>query len=189
MQDNQQPTEFYNPGQTNNPYASTEQAPVPQNNFEQENIISWTASEFIYHEKQFIWYLGLVAVTTVVALLGYLVLGRDWYTAIIIIILGIIFGFAAARKPRVLDYAVDDYGLMVDQKHFDYDSFRSFSVVNDNSPIASLVFMPSKRISTTITIYVPAEHLDEVTGLVGMYLPIENHENGLADKFLSKIKF
>lgn len=189
MQDNEQPREFYSPGQTDNPYASTEQSLEPQENFQHENIISWTASEFIYHEKKFIWYLGLMTATLLTSLIGYLALGRDWYTAAIITLLGIIFGFAAARKPRVLNYAVDDYGLMVDQKHYDYDNFKSFSVSDDNGPITSLVFMPSKRIGTVITIYVPSENLDDVTDIVGLYLPVEDHVSGLADKFLNKIKF
>lgn len=187
MQDNQPPTQFYGPNQTT-PYASTELSPDINEENNEENSISWTASEFIYHEKSTTWFMGLGCATFTLALSGFFILGRDWYTLIIIMLLGIIFGVAAARKPRILQYIVDDYGLSVDQKHYTYDDFKFFSIIDDKA-ISSMVFIPSNRLGTSITIYVPADKIDDVSNLVSTYLPLEKHDYGYADKFLNKIKF
>src|SRR5258708_34948121 len=68
----------------------------------QENAVSWTASEFIAHDKATSWYIGLGVAAGLLAVLVYF-LAHDWVSIIVIIIITTIFGVFAAREPRVLN--------------------------------------------------------------------------------------
>ena len=189
MQDSQQNDSFYtNTSAEPYDFSATEQNPEYSNLNGIEESVRWTASEFVQHDKSPLWYIGLCAATFFVAALSYLLLDRDTFAPIIVLILGIVFGIAGARKPRILEYSLEDTGINVGQRHFLYDEFKSFGVIGE-SAISSIILMPTKRFSPTITIYVPQELIDEVVGVVGMYLPLEQHEIGYLDKFLSKIKY
>ena len=85
-----------------------------------QNTISWTASEFIAHAKSTGWYLVLAGITVVLAVGGYFL--ADIMTSCIIVIVALLFGFIAARKPRELPYRIDKTGILIDKKLF-YSSF------------------------------------------------------------------
>lgn len=188
MQDDSNKNDFYKPEDDQHDlYSTTAQTPEePADN--PGYSLTWTASEFIQHEKTIVWYMGLAIVTALLAISAYLLLDRDIFSLVIIIILGFIFGVAGSRKPRVLNYTVDDHGIIIDQKDYDYDSFKSYSFDKENS-VTSLLFVPNKRLDPSLTVYVPEDKSDEVIDLIGMYLPVQKHETGFFDKFLNKIKF
>ena len=58
----------------------------------------WTASEFIEHQRGPSWYFMLLLATAVLAGLAYL-MTSDYFAVGVIIILGIIVGVSAGRKP------------------------------------------------------------------------------------------
>jgi hypothetical protein len=187
MQNEDQNQQIYNEEQVD-PYASTA---LQQENPEVDNeptSLSWTASEFIQHDKSAIWYLSLAGLTVAFALLAYFLLNKDIFSLVVILMLGFVFGVSAARKPRILKYTVDDHGLLIDAKEYDYEGFRSFSVI-DEGPIFMLVLMPVQRFSPILTIYVPEDTIDAVVDTVGAYLPVVQHQPSLVDKFLSRIRF
>jgi len=189
MQDNQQNDRFYNNNHAErSDYSTTEQNPEYSDLKGLEEPIKWTASEFVQHDKNPLWYLGLSAVTIFTASLSFLLLNKDIFAPAIVVVLGIVFGIAGARKPRVLEYSLEDTGLNVGQRHFIYEEFKSFGVLSE-SVVSSIILMPSKRFSPALTLYVPQELLDDVVDVIGMYLPLEQHEIGYLDKFLSKIKY
>lgn len=187
MHDSSQKDQFYSNNHDDN-YTSTRREPDESSAFQNTSSIKWTASEFVHHEKKITWYIGLALITLGTAIASYFALSKDFFTIIIVVILGIVFGIAAARKPRVLEYTVDDYGVFAGQKHYKYEDFKSFSL-DTESAISSLVFMPAQRFSPTLTLYVPNENIGSVMDLVGMYLPIEQHETGYVDRLLNRIKF
>jgi hypothetical protein len=150
--------------------------------------INWTASEFVQHDKKANWYLILAFVTLAVAALSYLLLGKDIFAPSVVITLGVVFGIAGSRKPRILDYSISGYGLSVGQKHFNYEDFKSFSLLSEGQ-VSTVLLMPSKRFSPTLTLYVPEEETDDVMNALGSFLPLEQHDVGYVDKFLGKIRF
>ena len=193
MQNDQQNGQFYNPNQQQS--QTDNYAPQPdmqQDNSDHEQMaedsIRWTASEFVQHDKNISWYLILLFTTLAVAAIAYLVLNKDLFAPSIVLVLGLVFGIAGSRKPRILDYSMSEHGLTAGQKHFRYEDFKSYSLISDG-PVSTVLLMPSKRFSPTLTLYVPESEIDEVLDALGMFLPIEDHEVGYVDKFLSKIRF
>ena len=60
--------------------------------------VTWTASEFIEHEKSFNWYVGLAIVAGLLTGTIFLVT-KDKISSATILIAAIVFGVYAARKP------------------------------------------------------------------------------------------
>ncbi|WP_206780514.1 hypothetical protein, partial [Microbacterium sp. AISO3] len=72
----------------------------------------WTASEYIAHDRGPSWYVGLGFCAILLAGLVYL-LTRDYISSGMIIIVAGVFGVFAVKKPRVLEYSIDDRGLTI----------------------------------------------------------------------------
>lgn len=149
--------------------------------------VSWTASEFIFHEKTSGWYVALVGVSLVGSAVLYL-LTRDLIAVGAVLFGALMFGVYAGRKPRQLPYQVDVNGVQVGQRSFGYGEFKAFSVVQEDA-FSSIVLSPLKRFATLTTIYYPPEQEDKVIAIIANYLPMENREQDSIDKFMHKIGF
>ncbi|MDB5164951.1 MAG: hypothetical protein JWL89_577 [Candidatus Saccharibacteria bacterium] len=150
--------------------------------------ITWTASEFVAHEKDASWYalLGLAAVV-VAAIIALLT--KDFITSGVVIFCAIILGIYGARKPRQLQYRLDDSGVSIGQKHHVYEEFRSFAVVPEGA-FSSIVFMPLKRFAPLTTIYYAPEDEEEIVDLLMDCLPFdESHTHDAVDQFMRRIRF
>lgn len=148
--------------------------------------VSWSASEFIAHEKSAMWYVALFGTTIVVVALIYL-LTKDIIAVVAIGFVGILFGFLAAHKPRVLNYHLDSQGLTIDQKFYPYSDFKSFGVVQEGA-FSSIVFMPMKRFMPTLTVYYPPENEDQIVNALSQYMPFAPAAHDLVDKMMRRIR-
>ncbi len=149
--------------------------------------VSWTASEFVHHEKNASWYTILGAVSLVVAVTVYLVT-KDIVSAVVVLLAAFTLGFYGARKPRQLDYQLDASGLSVGTKHFRFGEFKSFSVSKEGA-FSSIILMPLKRFSQVTTLYLAPENENEIIDILSGTLPFEEHKKDVVDKLMHKIRF
>ncbi len=156
-----------------------EQAPTEE--------ITWTASEFIAHEKSAAWYalLGLAGVAG--AAVVYFIT-KDKVSTGVILLAFIAMAVFAARKPKVLQYSVNNYGVQIEQRMYALQGFKSFSVTEEGA-IASIVFMPLKRFMPALTIYVAPDIEDKVVDCLSDVLPFERHRQDVVDSLLKHIRF
>jgi len=162
-------------------------APPPQADPNVPNEISWSASEFIAHQKSLRWYgaLGLGAV--IIAALTYLIT-RDKITTGVVIFIALIFGFAASRKPRVMEYRVNASGLQVGPKFFPYSELKSFSIMEEGA-FSNIMFTPLKRFMPPIVIYYEPQDEESIATVLARYLPMEHREQGVIDTITTRIRF
>ncbi len=158
---------------------------VPSSDVE---TVSWSASEFIAHDKSAGWYSLLVLGTIVLAALVYLLSHGDKVSTGVVIIVLAVFGIMAARKPRELNYSVDDKGLHIGDKFYNYSTFRSFSIVQQDS-VESIWLMPLKRFLPIITIYFDSHDGQKITDTLSQFLPVENRQPDLVDKLMHRLRF
>lgn len=151
------------------------------------NAVSWSASEFVSNEKTSSWYVLLVAATVVLAGLIYLIT-REIFSVVVVILVAFALGYFAKLKPRVLDYTVASDGIQVGNRHFMFDEFKSFAVMNDG-PIPSIQLLPHKRFMIPLTLYFEPTDGDRIINVLGEYLPFEHRERDVVDKVISKIRF
>lgn len=149
--------------------------------------ISWTASEFVHHEKNVSWYTVLGGVSVLIAGAVYL-LTKDVISAAVVVVAAFTLGFYGARKPKQLDYQLDASGLSIGSKHFRYGEFKSFSVAQEGA-FSSIVLMPLKRFSQVTTLYFAPENETEIIKILSMTLPFEEHKKDAVDKLMHKIRF
>ena len=149
--------------------------------------IEWTASEFIAHEKSMLWYAVLALITFAGSAIVFFV-GRDWTTIVIFIIVGLILGIAAGRKPRQMQYRVDDSGFHIGSRSIPFNNFRSFAI-DEEGPFANLVFLPNQRFMPITTAYVDPKDEGEIMTILGDYLPIEHHTPDLIERLMRRIRF
>lgn len=149
--------------------------------------ITWTASEFIAHDKSGGWYMALAVVTAAVGGLVYLIT-RDYISVGVVVVAGLLLGTYGARQPRQLQYQLNDHGLAIGPKTYTFDQFRSFSVVSEGA-FSSITFMPLKRFAPPISIYYAPEDEEKIVNLLSQALPIEQRRLDAVDNLMRKIRF
>jgi hypothetical protein len=153
----------------------------------QKGNISWTASEFVEHKKSFGWYLGLIVVGTALAALIFFTTHDKISTGVVIIAV-IVMGIFAARKPRTVEYTLDDAGVTVGNKFYGYEMFKSFSII-DEGAVSSIYLLPLKRFMPAISIYYAHEDEERIVNIFSQQLPLEHRQLDALDNFMHRIRF
>ncbi len=150
-------------------------------------LVSWTASEYIQHHKPASWYVGLVV--AVVFLSGLIFLfTRELVSTIVVLVVGLLFGIFASREPEVRTYQLTPSGLMISDKFYPYDTFKSFSV-HDEDAIRSIYIIPMKRFMPGITLYFPPDQEEQIANTLADYLPLEDSDPDMIDRLMNRIRF
>ncbi|HVV66478.1 MAG TPA: hypothetical protein VHB72_00185 [Candidatus Saccharimonadales bacterium] len=149
--------------------------------------VSWTASEFIAHEKNPGWYAGLIAIAVVLSAAVY-VITKDMISTIVVVVCALALGVLANRKPRQLQYGLNGSGISIGSKHFDYGAFKSFSVVPEGA-FSSIVLTPLKRFAPLTTIYYAPEDEDKILGVLSSFLPLQEQRPDAIDTVARRLRF
>jgi hypothetical protein len=178
------PTQQSEPAQN---WAFQDEHSTDQQDEDYAGEISWTASEFISHQKDSSWYIGLGAATGISCVAIYL-LTRDRITVVMVLVAAIMFGIFASRQPRVMNYRLDEEGLMIGNKHYGYNNFKSFAVQQEGA-INSIFLLPLQRFMPGISIYYPPEEEQRILGTISNYLPHETRTPDVIDRLMRKVRF
>lgn len=152
-----------------------------------EAAVTWTASEFIAHEKSALWYVWLFVAAGALAAALYLIT-RDKVTAMVVIGAAMFLAIYGARKPRQLDYAIDQTGVKVASKQFSFGDFKSFSVVHEGQ-FGAINFMPLRRFSPELTVYYTLEQEQQILSILANYLPFEEAKTDRIENLMRRIGF
>jgi hypothetical protein len=149
--------------------------------------VSWSASEYIAHEKSASWYLALFGASTVLVAFVF-IFTRDILASIVILLACLVIGVYAARKPATKQYVVDEKGVTIDSVLFPYREFRSFSVIEEGA-IDSVWLKPLKRFSPVKAIYFSPEDESRIIDVLANFLPHEQKELDAVDRFSKRMRF
>jgi len=149
--------------------------------------ITWTASEFIAHDKSSGWYGMLVLGTLAAAGLAFLVT-RDYVSVAVVIVAGMVLGVYAGHQPRQLEYKLDKKGFSIAGKRHAFNEFRCFTVEPEGA-FAGITFMPLKRFAAPITIYYAPDDEKKVMDLLSAQLPFEEYRADAVDNLMKRIRF
>ncbi len=168
------------------PYEATSETAPPQL-ADSQDIVAWTASEYVAHDKDFAWYAGLALVAVLAAVILY-VITRDFVSSGVALFGAFLLGFYGARKPRQLTYELSDEGLLIGEKHFGYADFKKFALVPEGAA-SSIRFVPHKRFGPPITIFYGLEDEERIVDILSAHLPIEEHKIDAIDRLMRRIRF
>jgi hypothetical protein len=149
--------------------------------------LTWTAAEFIAHQKSGSWYLVLAGITLVLMAATYFISQR-YFPVLVVLICSMLFGYMAGRQPRQLPYTLSDTGIMIGQKFYPYADFTSFAVV-DEGQISSIDFEPMKRFSPPLSVPFDVAQETPILGYLSNHLPLSPHKRTWIDNLMSRIHF
>lgn len=149
--------------------------------------VTWTASEYVSHHKDSRWYVTLGLITIAVAGILYLIT-RDLITVGTIIIMAATFGFFGAQKPRTLTYKIDDKGITIDDKLYEYAILKTFSL-HKQGAMNYVQVIPTKRFMPPLSIYYAPEQEQEIMDALGNYMAHEEREADPVDRLMHKVRF
>ncbi len=148
--------------------------------------VTWTASEYIDHERGMGWYALLLLATLIIAALTYLIT-KDYFATGTIVALGIIVGLFVRRKPQEITYELSARGLKADAKEYEYSLFKSFSIVEDGA-MTSLSLYPVKRFMPPISVYFAPEQEEKIVKVIGEHLPYEERKLDSIDRLSRRLR-
>jgi hypothetical protein len=153
----------------------------------EEPEISWVAPEFVQHDKGAMWYFSLLAVTVIACGVFY-VLSRDLISAVMILVVVVIVCIYSMRKPKNIQYGLNDRGMTIGVKNSFYGNFRSFTASHEGNFI-NITFIPLQRFSLPIGLCVDQQDGDKVVNFLADRLPLEKHNPDLVERLMLKIHF
>jgi len=167
--------------------ADSNQQPPAQDYSQADPSITWSASEYVAHQKNLSWFMGLGFVIAALAI-GIYVFTHDLFSPIMITICGIAFGVFAARQPQVLQYVVNHSGLTIGEKFYGYDRFKSFSVVEEG-PLHAILLTPLQRFMPPLTVYFDPQDEDRIMDVLADYLPFAEAQRDAVDSLMRRVRF
>lgn len=147
--------------------------------------VSWEAEEYITHDKNAGWYIGLVIVG--VALVALSVWLKWWTFTALIVLCFVSLLIYVVRPPRKIQYEVNEEGLFEGDKLYHFENFRAFGILQDDTNFA-IVLMPRKRFSPAVMVYFPKEKGEEIVDLFGSRLQMEEVKLDFIDKIVRELR-
>ena len=149
-------------------------------------VIQWEAEEYVSHDKNMGWYLGLVVIGVILSLIS---IRFEWWTFTALIIVSVIaLILYSVRPPRKIQYVLSEKGLTEGEKMYAFEEYKAFGVLQDDVHFA-IILMPKKRFSPAVTVYFPENKGEEIVNVFGHKLPMEEVKLDMIDKIVKKLRF
>ncbi len=171
------------PGQPQTPLQQAQGPPEP---VQIEPTTTWQASEFVHHEKQASWFIGVAAAGVVLVVL--LAVFIDVVSAVVIALMFTAFILFAKRPPRVLNYGIGASGILIENKQYLFSELKSFSVRQEVG-FVSAQLIPVKRFLPAISVYFSNEDAEKIVNILAEHLPHEDRQPDVVDRFFERLRF
>ena len=153
-----------------------------------KTIIEWQAPEFRYYPKNAAWFItfGLI----VAMLIAYELFQQDWFGAISIFIIAVLFAVFALHRPKDVVVRISTHGIHVDDNQIPYTHIKKFWIV-DNDNHSTLNLETTAYLNHLLAIELNDQDADEVYEVLAELLPEneEETEENLAQRIAHRFKF
>jgi hypothetical protein len=149
--------------------------------------VAWEALEHHHVEKKSDWYwiAGIIIISFAAAsiFLGNILLGIAILTG------GSVLLIHAARKPKVVQYAVTTRGLRIDNTLYPYATLEGYSITEDDFTDPQLLVRSSKLLMPLLILPLPEEYVDEIEEIIGARIGEEHLEEPILHKLFEMLGF
>lgn len=149
--------------------------------------IQWTASEFVSHQKSGMWYVALGGMSAVVIIIVYAVT-RNILSALVVAAACMALGVLGARKPQTKRYQIAASGILIEDKAYPFNMFKSFSVIDDGA-ISCIWLQPLKKLAPVVAMYYPPDQEERIIMMLENFLPEEERQHDFVDRLSRRIRF
>lgn len=148
-------------------------------------VITWEAQEYVQHDKNTGWYVGLVVIGLGLIALSVWV---GWWSCVLLVVVSVVALFVyTIRPPRVLKYRLDEKGLTEGEKLYAYKDYKAFGVLQDGAHFA-IVLTPRKRFASRVTVFFPENQGEVIVDAFGARLPMEEVHLDFIDRLVKFLR-
>lgn len=157
---------------------------------QQPDQLTWSAEEYQNQNKSFIWYATLYLVGLVLILASIFFYHKELIKmlSVILVVASIVASLhiISRKKPKIINYSMDEDILIIDGKAHSLGSFRSFSVVDQNYK-EEIRLSPASSTQPVISLRLNEESKTKVFDLLSNTIPYEQAKITLIEKIASKL--
>jgi hypothetical protein len=164
-----------------------QQSAAPETEQDDQEIIAWEASESIHHEKDMMWFVGIIAAGVLLAVVSIFLIKSITFTVLIVVMVVALI-VLARRPPRVLHYELHPEGLVIEDKEYRFQEFKAFGVVREG-PFYYAVLIPVKRFAPSIDVYFPEEYGEDIVDVLGAHIAMQTIKPDWLDKVTKQLRF
>ncbi len=152
-----------------------------------DNTIHWSASEYIFQEKNGLWFMAFAIL--VLGLISLDIFALKTYTfSALIAVMAVAVVVYYRRPPAEISYTLSpQHGLYVGEKLRTFEEFKSFAVISDNGS-NYIMLVPTKRFSPALSVYFPTESGEQIVDVLGQILPMEQRKLDAFDYIVRKLR-
>jgi len=152
-----------------------------------EHSISWEASEYVHHEKDSLWFIGVaVAGLLLVAMSLFLIKSITFTVLVVVMVVAVMV--LATRPPRTIRYQLGPHGLQIDDKKYNFHDFKAFGVQQEGG-IYSILLLPVHRFMPGVSVYFPPDQGESIVDIIGSFVPMEKITPDFIDTLTRKLRF
>ncbi len=152
-------------------------------------IMSWQAPEFRHYPKNFAWYLTLYIIATFI--IGFLIIQRDIFGAISILILTVFIVIFSQQRPRNVEVTITNKGIALDETYIPNSTIKHYWVV-DTTTHQTLNLETTSYLNRTVIIQLAGVDPDDLRDTLGELLqhhPDEEASETLAQRVMHTLRF
>ncbi len=149
--------------------------------------IMWEALEYEHKDKtpDWFWILGLVSLTLIVSAIIY----KNILFAALIVVGAFTMALYAVRKPRFINFEINDKGVVIKNTLYPYKHLHSFCPREDNRG-RKIIFQSKKSIMPHFSIPVPANvNFERAKTLLLKNIPEDDHPESLSEVIMNSLGF
>ncbi len=114
--------------------------------------ISWQIPEHDYYKRSWKWY--LIASIIAIALIVYAIFTANYTFIIIIVIASALIFFTYDREPNMINFSLEEEGIIFDTRFYDYDEIKNFSVIyKPKENVKKLYFLLNNSLKPRLSIF------------------------------------
>jgi hypothetical protein len=132
------------------------------------------------------WALGLITIALAVAAIMF----NNMLFAVFWLVAGFALALFAARKPKLVKFAVTQRGVRVDESLYPFQSLESFAI-DELSPnhTPKLILQPKTKFAMRVIIPLESVDADHVHDFLREFLPEEDHVEPLSHRVMEWLGF
>ena len=150
-------------------------------------LLSWSGESFDYAEKGIIWYSA--AVFILLAIIGYFVWQKDWFSiGITVVVSGILFWYTATARPKTIEYSLTTFGVQAGERFYPFAEIHSYWMIY-TPKVKKVNFELAKKYLPTLVVDISSAEAEKVRIILSRKLPEqEGRGENIIDRVLRVIK-
>ena len=149
--------------------------------------VDWEMDEYLEYHRGPLWYVILLSAAGILALLSYIAAG-DVIAPFSIFVMAVLVFVFSLKRPGRKKYSLTSLGLRVGSRLYDYNSFKTFSLVKEQG-VAALYLITNQRFLPPLTIYLPLDKDKRIIKKLSQYIAYTPHNIQWPDRLMQYLRF